>query len=52
MLIEGNGILHAHLTALELMVKASIVGTTLLLQCFACLLTGTVELSCIKIKAW
>ena len=52
MLIKGNGVLHVHLTMLELMVKASVGGMTLLLQCFACLLTGTVELSCIKIKAW
>ena len=52
MLIEGNGVLHARLTMLELAVKASIGCTALLLQCFTCLLTGTVKLSCIKVKAW
>ena len=52
MLIEGNGALHARLAIFELMMKASIGCMALLLQGFACILAGGVELCCIKIKMW
>ena len=52
MLIEDNGALHVRLTIFELTMKASIGCMALLLQGFACLLAGSVELCCIKIKTW
>ena len=52
MLIEGNGALHVCLTIFDLIMKASISCMALLLQGFTCLLSGGVELCCIKIKTW